>query len=210
MLTETFREVIGSEEELRELLGQPSELVIRKQLPRLDQHARHFIAKAPFALAGTANADGECDVSPRGDGPGFALVLDDATLVLPERPGNRRADTLRNILQNPQIGLLFVVPNMNETLRVNGTARLIRDADILARMAMEGKPPVLGIAVSVREVFFHCARSFLRGKVWKPEAWPQRSELPTLGRIIADQLPDLKIDAAAADANLEKSNQRLY
>lgn len=210
MLTEAFREVIASEAELRAYLGEPSEVVKRKVLPALDAHCRNFIEHSPFALLGTADAGGACDVSPRGDGPGFALVLDDHTVVIPERPGNRRADTLANILHNPRVGILFVVPNVEETLRVNGRATLVRGADLLARLAVDGKPPRLAIVVDVVECFFHCAKSFKRAKLWQPDAWPARSELPTLGQIIHDQVPIPGRTLDEAEASIEQSYRRLY
>ncbi len=146
-----FRDIVTSEAALRELLGEPSDLVIRKQLAALDRHSRAFIALSPFVLVGTAGADGACDVSPRGDAPGFVLTLDEKTLVIPERPGNRRADTLRNILQTGAVGLLFVIPGVEETLRVNGRACLVRDAAILERLAARGKQPPIAIGVEVDE-----------------------------------------------------------
>lgn len=210
MLTETFRDVITSEAELRAYLGEPSEVVRRKVLPALDAHCRSFIARSPFALVGTADAEGNCDVSPRGDGPGFALVLDDRTVVIPERPGNRRADTLSNLLQNPHAGILFVVPNVEETLRVNGRATLVRDADLMARLAVDGKAPRLAIVVEVAECFFHCAKSFKRAKLWHPDAWPARSELPTLGQIIHDQVPIPGRTVEEAERYIEDGYKRLY
>ena len=172
---------------LRELVGTPSERAVKKQLAALDQHCRAFIARSPFVLLGTSSVDGRCDVSPKGDQPGFVLVLDDQTLVIPDRPGNRRLDSLQNILANPHVGLLFLIPGMDETLRVNGTAELVRGEDLLDRMAMNGKRPVLGIKVHVEETFLHCARSFLRAQLWAPERFIAREEMPSLARMITDQ-----------------------
>jgi PPOX class probable FMN-dependent enzyme len=150
-------------------------------------------------------------VSPRGDGPGFVHVLGDKTLLIPERPGNRRADTLTNIIENPRVGLLFLIPNVEETLRINGRACLIRDPDLLAQMAFKGKVPVLAIAVDAEEVFFHCAKAFRRSHLWQPEHWPDRSELPTLGQILVDQTRLEDTTAEVLDCSIEEAYQtRLY
>lgn len=173
--------------ELREVVGSPSERAVRKQLASLDAHCRAFIEHSPFLLLGTSGLDGRCDVSPKGDGPGFVLVEDDTTLVIPDRPGNRRFDSLQNIMHNPHVGLLFLIPGMDETLRVNGTAELVRDTDLLQRMAVDRKLPVLAIVVQVEEAFLHCGRSSLRAQVWDPSRRIARSEMPSLSRMIADQ-----------------------
>lgn len=209
MLTQTFRDVIADADELRTLVGEPSELVKRKELPALEPHSRAFIARSPFLLLGTANADGTCDVSPRGDAPGFVHVLDDRTLAIPERPGNRRVDSLSNILANPNVGLLFIVPGTEETLRVNGRAVLSRDPDLLQQAAVKGKPPVLVIGVEVREAFMHCAKSFKRARLWDAASWPDRSELPSLARILKDQLT-LPQPIEELDAYMVESYKRLY
>jgi uncharacterized protein len=172
---------------LRELVGTPTERAIKKQLAALDRHCRAFIARSPFVLLGTSSADGRCDVSPKGDRPGFVLVLDDQTLVVPDRPGNKRLDSLQNILANPHVGLLFLIPGMDETLRVNGRAELVRDEELLERMAVDGKRPLLGIVVNVEETFLHCARSFLRAQLWAPDHFMARDQMPSLARMITDQ-----------------------
>ena len=159
-----FADVVATEEELRALLGQPSELVIKKQLPALDHTLPRLHRASPFVLLGTADADGHCDVSPRGDAPGFVLVLDERTLVIPDRPGNRRIDSLRNIVQNGAVGLLFMIPGVEETLRVNGRACIVRDADLLARLEARGKVPTLAIVVEVEEAFLHCAKALKRSQ----------------------------------------------
>ncbi len=160
---------------------------MKKQLAALDVHCRSFIAKSPFVLLGTSGTDGRCDVSPKGDRAGFVLVLDEQTLAIPDRPGNKRLDSLQNIVTNPHVGLLFLIPGMDETLRVNGTAELVRDDALLDRLAVEGKRPLLGIVVHVEETFLHCARSFLRAQLWDPEHFMARDEMPTLARMITDQ-----------------------
>lgn len=211
-MTATAPRTIATAEQLRAIVGTPKvdSLALRKERATLDAHCRAFIAKSPFALLSTASAEGRCDVTPRGDGQGFVLVLDDATLVIPERPGNRRIDSLRNILDNPHAGLLFLVPGVDETLRVNGRAHLTDDPELLARLAVKGKVPQVAIVLDVEEVFFHCARAFKRAKLWEPDTWIERSELPTLGQIIADQITGLDVTSAELDCSLEESNRNLY
>ena len=210
MLTYDFQDVVASEAALRELVGEPWELNLCKQLATLDDHGRAFIARSPFALIGTADAEGKCDVSPRGDAPGFALVLDDKTLVVPERPGNRRVDTLRNILANPHVGLLFLIPGSDETLRVNGRAAIVRDEAILERMAVDGKRPLLAVAVEVEECFLHCGRAFKRARLWDAAHWPQRSELPSLARMLMDQVKPADLTLEELERDIEAAYQRLY
>jgi PPOX class probable FMN-dependent enzyme len=148
------------------LLGVPSELVIKKQLRELDPHMQAFVARAPILLLGTVDKTGRCDVSPRGDIPSAATVLDAGTLVIAERPGNRRADSLRNILETGRVGLLLLVPGVGETLRINGQACVMRDEEILARLAVNGKRPVVGIGVEVDECYFQCAKALIRSRLW--------------------------------------------
>ena len=205
-----FNEVIAAPEELRALLGTPSEGAIKKELPALDRHMRAYIDRSPFLLLATSGADGRCDVSPKGDGPGFAQVYDDRTLVIPERPGNRRADSLLNILANPHVGLLFLVPGWEETLRVNGRARLVRDADVLARFAVNGRPPLLAIAVEVEECFLHCARSFKRARLWETASWIPRDELPSLACMVLEQGKITSVSLEQAEAGLAQSYRELY
>jgi PPOX class probable FMN-dependent enzyme len=189
---------IRDEEELRRLLGEPSDLVRAKVGDRLNDLTRQFVDRSPFVLLATSAPDGTCDVSPRGDPPGFVRVLDEQTLLLPERPGNRLADSLRNILGNPKVGLLFVVPGVGDTLRVNGRAALVTDEDLLASSAVEGKVPKLGILVDVEEVFTHCSKAFLRSQLWDPSRFVERSELPSSGEIHRRRHPSF--DAEAYDA----------
>lgn len=206
-----FTELVTSEAELRALLGEPRELVIKKQLPALDRHCRAFIARSPFLLLGTANARGDCDISPRGDAPGSVLVLDDRTLVIADRPGNRRIDSLRNIVQNGGVGLLFMVPGVEETLRVNGRACIVRDADLLARLEARGKAPTLAIVVTVEEAFLHCAKALKRSQLWDATTWPERAALPTLAQMIHDQVPMPDTTVEELDASIEEGYRtRLY
>jgi PPOX class probable FMN-dependent enzyme len=190
---------IRDEAELRELLGEPSDLVRAKVTDRLNELTRQFVDRSPFVLLATSAADGSCDVSPRGDPPGFVRVLDERTLLLPERPGNRLTDSLRNILANPRVGLLFVVPGVGDTLRVNGSATLVTDEDLLAPSAVEGKRPRLGIRIEINQVFTHCSKAFLRSQLWDPERYVERSELPSSGEI--HRRRDPSFDAEAYDAD---------
>jgi PPOX class probable FMN-dependent enzyme len=184
----TGLDTVTSVTELRAIVGTPSDRAVRKQLAALDVHCRAFIARSPFLVLSTAGASGICDASPKGDLPGFVQVLDEHTLVIPDRPGNRRADSLSNILDNPHVGLLFLIPGMDETLRVNGSARIVRDEALLDRMSVDGRRPQLGIVVDVEECYLHCAKAFLRSKLWDPERQMPRSEMPSLARMIQDQL----------------------
>nr|WP_283775742.1 pyridoxamine 5'-phosphate oxidase family protein [Micromonospora sp. NBRC 107566] len=177
---------ITSETQLRELIGEPMPRAVSKELTFLHPHHRAWIEAAPFCLIATAGADGTCDVSPKGDPAGFALVLDDTTLAIPERPGNRRADGYLNILGNPHIGLIFFVPGREETVRVNGRARLVSDAPFFDRMIVKGHRPRLAVVVDVEQVFFHCAKAFKRSSLWKSETWPDPASLPRMPQIVKD------------------------
>jgi len=179
---------ISSEAELRELLGTPMPRAITKERIRLHDRDRDWLAASPFCLIATSAADGTCDVSPKGDPPGFTLVLDDATIAIPERPGNRRADGFRNILSNPHAGLIYLVPGRKETLRINGRARLIRDAPFFDDMIVKGHRPQLAIVVEIEQIFFHCMKAFLRSKLWEPESW-RPDALPSHAQIVKSVQP---------------------
>ncbi|SFT14067.1 pyridoxamine 5'-phosphate oxidase family protein [Paenibacillus sp. BC26] len=208
---ETYNDVIETEEELRALIGFPSEIVNRKAIAHLDEHCADFINRSPFVVISTADSSGLCDVSPRGDQPGFVLVQNERRLVLPERPGNKRSDSLRNILSNPQIGLLFMIPGLGETLRINGRASLIKDDELMEQMAHNGRKPLLGIAVEVEECFIHCAKAFIRSGLWDPESWAEKESLPSPSQIIADHAKLPGTDAEAIARRLaEGYSQRLY
>ena len=187
MDTTRFQRVVTSADELTELIGVPSELVLKKQLSELDGHMKTFIAESRFLLLGTVSREGCCDVSPRGDAHGLAKVLDSKTLVIPDRRGNRRADSLRNILETGRVGLLFLIPGVGETLRVNGRACLIRDEQHMASLAVEGKPPLLGIAIEVEECFLQCAKAVLRSKLWENREEDLESPLACFAEILIDQ-----------------------
>jgi PPOX class probable FMN-dependent enzyme len=200
--------VIETEAALRDCYDQPSDLVQRKILRRLDQHARAFIALSPFAVLATHGPDGS-DASPRGDAPGFVHVETDTTLLLPDRRGNNLIDSLRNVVASPDVGLLFLVPGINETLRVNGTAKVIVDPARLQPLAAQGKLPGSALEIAVREVFFHCGKAMIRSDLWNAEKHVPRSSFPTLGRVIADQVAG--VDAEAAERNIADAyKSRLY
>ncbi|RZU72888.1 hypothetical protein EV384_1277 [Micromonospora kangleipakensis] len=188
---------ITSDEELRELLGAPMPRAVAKERAVLHERDRQWLAASPFCLVATAGADGSCDVSPKGDPPGFTLVLDEATIAIPERPGNRRADGYRNILDNPHVGLIYLIPGRTDTLRINGRARLVRDAPFFDDMVVKGHRPVLAVVVEIEQIFYHCAKAFLRSKLWQPETWRPEA-LPSRPRLIkeveapAESLADLE------------------
>lgn len=199
---------ITNEAELRALFPPVSELARQKCQDRLDRHARDFIARSPFLCLGTQSADGRADVSPRGDPKGFVRVLDDQTLAIPDRPGNNRLDSLSNILGNPEVGLLFMIPGFDDTLRVNGRARLSTDPALLESLAVAEKQPRLVILVEVREVFLHCAKAFRRSQLWDPAARQDRREMPSLSQMILEQTTGAPQDPGEMeriDANLEVS-----
>jgi uncharacterized protein len=181
-----FSELVTTEAHLRAIIGRPSHRVLRKHITALDRHSRAFIAKCPFLLIASADGEGSMDVSPKGDPPGFVRVLDDSTLAIPERLGNRNADTLSNLLQNRHVGLLFLIPGKQETVRVNGTAVIVRDQWLRDGMAIDGKTPELAIAVTVREVFFHCAKCVIRSQLWNTASWPDLAGLPSLAQAMVD------------------------
>lgn len=164
---------IGSPEDLRALIGEPAARVASKDRKRLHEHDRSWLAASPFCLVATSDADGTCDVSPKGDPAGFTVVLDDTTIALPERPGNRRTDGFRNVLTNPHVGLIYFVPGRSDTLRINGRARLVSDAAFFDDMVVQGHRPQLALVVEIEQVFYHCSKAFLRSKLWDPTSWGQ-------------------------------------
>ena len=174
---------IETEAQLRDLIGRPAEIVCSKVTDRLNPLTRRYIERSPFLCIATSDPDGSCDLSPRGDPAGFVQVLDDVTLLLPERPGNRIADTLRNVLANPHVGLLFLVPGVTETFRVNGRASLTTDPELLAACAVEGKVPKLGILVDIDEAYTQCSKALLRSHLWDPERFLTPADMPTNGEI---------------------------
>ncbi len=181
---------ITDQAELRALLGEVGDRATLKQRASLHAHDRAWIAASPYLVLSTSAADGTCDASPKGDPAGFVRVLDDTTIAIPERPGNRRADGYRNILSNPHVGVLFLIPTRNETLRINGHARLVRDAPYFDDMIVQGNRPILACEVAIEEIFFHCGKSSLRSRLWNPAEWPEVT-LPTHARISQDVAPSL-------------------
>jgi len=175
-----FDEVITTRERLRELHGKPGPASSNKVIDHIDDICRRFIAACPFVMVATRGADGRLDLSPKGDPAGFVAILDEKTLAIPDRLGNNRLDTFENLLAYPEIGLLFIIPGNNDTLRVSGRGRMVRDDGLQSRLAVNGKAPNLVLVVSVEEAFMHCPKCMVRGKMWKPEAWPDRSDVPTL------------------------------
>jgi PPOX class probable FMN-dependent enzyme len=195
--------------ELRAHYSAPTSLAARKNLACIDRQARAFIARSSFVVIATANADGWPDASPRGDPPGFVVVENDTTLLMPDRPGNNRVDSFKNLIANPKIGMLFFVPGHQHTLRINGEAHLSSDSALCARFAVNGKPARAVVQVAARQVFFHCGKSLIRSKLWSPEHWPSRDGLATLGQALADQISG--VDVGTAESLVAQSiRERLY
>ena len=176
--------MISAEDTLRATLGEPSDVVKSKASDRLNELTRQFVERSPFLCLATSAADGTCDVSPRGDPAGFVKVLDERTLLLPDRPGNRLADSFRNVLENPHVALLFVIPGISDTFRVNGRAAIVEDPELLAPCAVEGKVPKLGLRIEVDEAYTHCPKALLRAQLWDPDRYADRSELPSSGALM--------------------------
>jgi PPOX class probable FMN-dependent enzyme len=193
---------ITTEAQLREVIGEPTALVVSKISDRLNHLTRQFIERSPFVCIGTAGPDGGLDVSPRGDPTGFVRILDERTLLVPERPGNRIADTLTNLLEDPRIALLFLIPGVGDTFRVNGRAAVVDDPELLAPSAVAGRAPKLGLLVSIEEAFTHCPKAVIRSDMWNPDHHVDRSELPSSGaifRAVAD--PDLDVETYDRERN---------
>jgi uncharacterized protein len=189
---------IVEEDTLRGLLGEPTDVVKSKVTDRLNDLTRQFVERSPFLCLATSAADGTCDVSPRGDPAGFVRILDERTLLLPDRPGNRLADSLRNVLENPNVGLLFIVPGVTDTLRVNGRASVVTDPGLLEECVVEGKVPLLALRIEIDQVFTHCSKAFLRAQLWDPESFVSRDELPSPGELMRSVGAD--VDAETYDA----------
>jgi hypothetical protein len=200
---------VRTAEDLRGQFGKVSTLAEKKVLHRLDRFCRDFIALSPFLVLATSDGKGNADASPRGDGPGFVAVLDDKTLLIPDRRGNNRVDSFGNVLASPGVGLIFLVPGITETLRVNGKAEITQEAGLLAPLAVQGVTPTIGLKVHVDEVYFHCGKALIRAKLWSPEAQVERKSFPSLGRIIAEQTAAIEVDAAEKALD-EGYRTRLY
>jgi uncharacterized protein len=210
-MTTIFDDVFSAPAELATLYGSPSEAVEQKAIDHLDRHCRDFIARSPFVLIATSGASGRADVSPKGDPPGFVQVLDEHRLVIPDRPGNRRLDGMRNLLENPHVGLLFLIPGLEETLRVNGRAWIIRDEEVLARCAVMGKRPTLALGVYAEECFIHCAKAFKRAQLWQPDQWPDRAGLASPSEMLVDHARPKDMTVPQMDRLLRESySKNLY
>lgn len=199
--------VIADEAALRRLFEPTHALAVQKCQDHLGQHAQDFVRRSPFVCVGTQNREGRADVSPRGDPAGFVKILDERTLAIPDRPGNNRLDSLANLLANPAIGLLFLIPGFDETLRVNGRATLVTEPALLQSLSVQGRAPKLAVVVTVTEVFLHCAKALRRSKLWDPAQRQARSEMPSLVKMILDDTTGSpgaeemqRLDAALEDA----------
>jgi PPOX class probable FMN-dependent enzyme len=208
MVTTTFTDTVTTREQLREIIPQPNELARRKQISVIDEHCRAFIERSPFLFLATSNARGDCDVSPKGDAPGFVQVLDERTIAIPDRPGNNRLDSLCNILENPHAAAIFIIPGAEWTLRVNGSATIVRDEHILERCAVNGKLPLLAVAIDVEEAFLHCPKCMLRSKLWDDESWTAKDDL-SFAEIARDHVKiDVPVDVV--QKALDKAHEELY
>ncbi len=203
-------DVIENIGEIRQLYGEPSERAVKKQLPKLEKHSRAFIALSPFLVIASADPEGRVDASPKGDAPGFVQVLDDETLLIPDRLGNNRVDTIGNLLECPGVGLIFFVPGLRETLRVNGKARVTTDPALLESCAVNGKPPRSAVVVTIEEVYFHCGKALIRSDLWNPDKMLKHADFPSLGRIIAEQIGDGRSIDESERSTAESYRTRLY
>lgn len=209
-----FKEIISSKEEFEEFrsfIGQPSQIATNKVISFIDQHCRNFISMSPFLTLATSNSEGKCDVSPRGDFPGFVSVLDEHHLFIPERPGNRRVDSAENIITNPNIGLIFLIPGLGETLRINGKAYISRDPELLEKNSINGRSPLFGILVEVEECFVHCAKALIRSKLWNSDSWLTKENLPLVPQMLLEhsKIPNVTADQVAMVLE-ESYKSRLY
>ena len=201
-----FDHIIASEQDLRAIVGVPGARSVQKERRALDAHTRAFVSRSPFLLMATADADGRCDVSPKGDAPGFVQVLDDRHLVIPERPGNKRLDGMLNIMANPHVGLIFLVPGREETLRVNGKAWITRDPQLLDRCIAQGKVPLVAIGVEVEQCFLHCPKAFIRSRLWHQQAWPAADALPSMACMLFEQIRPADATLQDYERAIEESN----
>ncbi|MCM3163320.1 pyridoxamine 5'-phosphate oxidase family protein [Metabacillus litoralis] len=213
-MTTTYKNIISTKEEFEEFrtfIGTPSQRAVNKVISFIDEHCVDFISKSPFLSLATSNAEGECDVTPRGDAPGFVMVLDEQHLFIPERPGNKRMDSVHNIISNPNIGLLFLIPGLGETLRINGKAYICRDPELLEKSAVNGKSPLFGLLIEVKECYVHCAKAFIRSQLWDAESWLAKEALPSAPQMLVAhaKLPNATSDQVAKDLK-ESYTQRLY
>lgn len=201
-----MRREVNNVDELRAIVGEPDQYVANKVKDRLSPIQRDWLAHSPLGFVATTDADGRVDVSPKGDPPGFVHVIDDATIAIPERPGNKRVDGHLNVLERPYVGTLFLIPGRGDTLRINGTARILADADYFDAMTVKGKRPILALEIDVEEVFFHCAKAFLRSDAWDPSTW-NPTAVPSVAQIakaIRYDWTQAELDARYSEANMRK------
>jgi PPOX class probable FMN-dependent enzyme len=204
-----YEEVIATRQRLRELSRQPSQRACNKVIDHIDDICRRFIAASPFVMVGSRGADGRLDLSPKGDPPGFVAVLDEKTLAIPDRLGNNRLDTFENLLTHPDVGLFFMIPGHGDTLRVSGKGRIARDEALQGRLAINGKVPNLILVVTVEEAFMHCPKCMARSRLWSPEHWPDRTNVPSLAEaIVAHATPPETV--AEVQAIIDDGTRRLY
>ena len=201
-----MRREVTSADELRAIVGQPTPAVAKKVTDRLSEAQQGWLKQSPLGFVATTDAHGRVDVSPKGDPPGFVQIIDDTTIAIPERPGNRRVDGFLNVLQRPHVGTVFVIPGRGDTLRINGSARILSDADYFHAMVVDGKRPILALEIDIEEVFFHCPKAFLRSDAWKPESW-NPTAVPSVAQMAKAFKPDqsqAELDAYYSEDNLRK------
>lgn len=201
-----MRREVTSADELRAIVGQPTPAVAKKVTDRLSEAQQGWLKQSPLGFVATTDAHGRVDVSPKGDPPGFVQIIDDTTIAIPERPGNRRVDGFLNVLQQPHVGTVFVIPGRGDTLRINGSARILSDADYFDAMVVDGKRPILALEIDIEEVFFHCPKAFLRSDAWKPESW-NPTAVPSVAQMAKAFKPDqsqAELDAYYSEENLRK------
>ena len=199
---------IKNETKLRTIYKNPGDLAVKKSLSHLDKHLRHFINLSPFLVLSTVRPDGYCDASPRGDAPGFVRILDDKNIFLPDRPGNNRLDSLTNILSNPGIGLLFMIPGLEETLRVNGKAHIISDITLLKPSIVHKKIPKSGLKITINECYIHCGKALRRSKIWNNETHIKKGIYPSIGKILVDQQAAPGMSVEELDSFAEKEYKK--
>lgn len=200
---------IKTKEQLKDRYGAVSPRAEQKEQNELDKHFRHFISLSPFLVIASSAENGQADASPKGDAPGFVQVIDDKTLLIPDRPGNNRTDSLLNILENPEVGLVFFVPGLRETLRVNGTCEILDDPETLAQLTAHGKPPISALKITIREIYMHCGKAVIRSKLWADDYKIQQNAFPSLGKILADQIGNM--DVRQAEKSIEQAyEKKLY
>src|ERR1700712_4093848 len=196
-----MRREVATIDDLREVVGHPNEYVANKVGTRLSAAQQDWLAHSPLGFVATTDADGRVDVSPKGDPPGFVHIIDDTTIAIPERPGNRRVDGYLNVLQRPHVGTVFLIPGRGDTLRINGTARIVADADYFDALIVDGKRPILALEIAIEEVFFHCAKAFLRSDAWRPHTWDPTAvpSVAQLAKAIKPDMSDDQLDAYYAE-----------